>query len=240
MYSLLHVRLETKLSIFIISINYDIIYLEYISSIFKMLLGIDVGTTSVKVCVVRDGTKVNSSKVVHEANTTPKEDHTSAALFDEQDPRIILKVLDDCMRQLKHSFEEITEISVTGQMHGVLLWKRASNVTVDNMCLISIYDTLVTHSSNLITWQDQRCDSSFLNQLPPSPPFCKISTGFGIATLAWLQKEFNNLDKYDMCGTIMDFIVWLLTETDYVSMTSHNANSWGYFDIDKCCWEIDK
>lgn len=204
-------------------------------------LGIDIGTTSVKVCVVRDGKSLGTSKKVHESNMH-KTDHPSAHLFDEQNPYQIIQVLDDCIQQIQPLLKDVAEISVTGQMHGVVLWKRSQSVS--HVCqfasIHSVYEKLVVKNSNLVTWQDRRCSADFLRKLPPSLPFCNLSTGFGIATLAWMNGEYRNLDQYDMCGTIMDFVTWLLSATDCVMMTSHNANSWGYYNIEKNEWEMEK
>ena len=96
----------------------------------------------------------------------------------------------------------------------------------------------VEKHSNLITWEDQRCDEEFLKSLPKSQCGNDVSTGYGLASLLWLQKE-NKLEDYTMCGTIMDFVVWLLTQTGRVHMTPHNAKSWGYFDEVLMKWESD-
>ena len=205
-------------------------------------LGIDIGSTSIKVCLVENGIVTVSSNIVHDAKTSPmKSDHPSSHLFDEQCPKILLGVLDDCLRQVRHTLSSVSQVSVTGAMHGVVLWKVSSNIAAfDWSNLISIYENCVESSTNLITWQDQRCDVNFLDSLSCNSSFCNIYTGYGIATLLWLQKEFNCLDSYNMCGTIMDFTVWLLTQTEQVKMTPHNAKSWGFYDHTKLRWETEQ
>ena len=47
-------------------------------------------------------------------------------------------------------------------MHGVVLWKR------NNPTPISSISNDEGDTSNLITWQDQRCDEQFLASLPKS------------------------------------------------------------------------
>ena len=206
-------------------------------------LGIDIGTTSIKVCLVRDSIQVNSVKTVHEANTKPNQlhqTHPQSHLFNEQDPRQIILTLDSILCKLNDDIDDVTDISVTGQMHGVLLWKRKEKENISDMTMTSLFEGKVSHWTNLITWQDQRCDRLFLDSLPSSPPFCKISTGFGLATLAWLQKEYADVNSFDMCGTIMDFVTWLITDSCDVMMTSQNANSWGYFNVESVAWELEK
>ena len=61
--------------------------------------------------------------------------------------------------------------------------------------------------------------------------------GYGCATLFWLLKtDPETFQKYDRCGTIMDFIVTLLTENPKVKTSGQIAASWGYFDTVKKAW----
>ena len=55
------------------------------------------------------------------------------------------------------------------------------------------------------------------------------------------QESFFSTDfllKYDRCGTVMDFLVTMLTDNEKVIMSAHNAASWGYYDTIKKSWNI--
>ena len=202
----------------------------------KFKLGIDIGTTSIKVCV-KCGTKtVVSCRKIHHAYEKTK---VKAGCFREQDPIILLRILDECLMEInkeKKTFD-ISSVSVTGQMHGVVLWKpKMMEMIEGDDCFISIMKNSIQQHSNLITWEDQRCDDQFLESLLQSPAGNKVATGYGLATLLWLHRE-SQLDGYTMSGTIMDFVVWLLTRSERVLMTNHNATSWGYFDANQMQWE---
>lgn len=49
--------------------------------------------------------------------------------------------------------------------------------------------------SHLVTWQDGRCNSSFLASLPKPASHLSVATGFGCATIFWLLKN-----RYDNCS----------------------------------------
>ena len=96
-------------------------------------------------------------------------------------------------------------------------------------------------TSPFYTWEDARCSPEFLASLP-TPISGPISSGYGCATLFWLAAHDRPLLKEcSTAGTIADFIVCLLTRPLYappkVSMTVHNAVSWGYFDAETNRWE---
>lgn len=47
------------------------------------------------------------------------------------------------------------------------------------------------------------------------------------------------LNNYDQCGTIQDLVVSLVCNRQQPIMSTHNAASWGYFDVKNCSWNID-
>lgn len=65
---------------------------------------------------------------------------------------------------LNRSLKTFLFSATCGQMHGCVFW-RSSHITTDIDLMQSFnLDDL----SNLITWQDQRCDEEFLTSLPVS------------------------------------------------------------------------
>lgn len=77
-------------------------------------------------------------------------------------------------------------------MHGVLFWKYENGslawdiVEKDKSIR---YDVVSDRVSALYTWQDNRCDTSFLSTLPKPQSHLKVSTGYGTATIFWIKKN---------------------------------------------------
>ena len=206
-------------------------------------LGIDVGTTTVKVCVTNDCNKIASNSLEHDALICfgeKRNENLLSGSFYEQDVTAIITTLDKCLCKMRAHLNDVKKIAVTGQMHGVLLWKKLRSEKEEMYESFSdCFNKTVQRFSTLITWEDKRCSQDFLKTLPASLANCNLHSGFGFASLIWLQQHSNDLFQFDCCGTIMDFVVWLFTQTELVYMTSHNANSWGYYDIREKSWETD-
>jgi len=64
-----------------------------------------------------------------------------------------------------------------------------------------------------------------------------VHAGFGMTSLYWLTKnKRKELDGYDCCGTISDFLTSILCQSSVVYMSPQNATSFGYFDSVKKSW----
>ena len=198
----------------------------------RYLLGIDVGTTTVKAVLVDDDSctvKASFSEIT-QADTSCEVEGS-----DEQSVAAILTSLDSVMTGFdQNDLQSVVGIGVSGQMHGCVLWKKDQiRFNESRICLDGNHPC-----SNLVTWQDNRCSQEFLSQLPPS--CCShVSTGYGCATLYWLsQHQPDKLNTFDHTGTVMDLIVWALCGgRDKVIMSDQNAASWGYYDSKNETWE---
>lgn len=188
------------------------------------ILGVDIGTTSVKVCLLDSKTQ--------DVLACFAEDHNADAVSDvgtigsEQEVWKLISTLNLCVGQIPiKQREQVSFVGVCGQMHGCVLWKTDTNSTGRDEA-----DQLKAPSalSPLYTWQDARCDTDFLNSLPqpPSP----LHTGFACATLFWLQRQRPTfLAGFDRCGTIMDLVVCLLLGLDRPITSPQVATSMGYY-----------
>ena len=201
----------------------------------SLVLGIDLGTTSIKVSLLRNNTRnvVESFRCETGANICAEELN-----FAEQDVAKILGCLQHALGQLSsHYLAKVSSIGICGQMHGCVMWKGQSCVTWNTSEADEYFTSSVSH---LITWEDRRCTNEFLATLPASRTNVAISTGFGCASLFWLQRNAPDLlDRFDCAGTVMDFIVCVLCQMNKPCMSSHNAVSWGYFDVHNMTWELD-
>ena len=198
------------------------------------LLGIDVGTSTVKVVLV---SKVHLRVVQEQCKSLGSHLRVQIADAFERSVDEIFSCVEDCISSFSpDSLKRVFSIGVCGQMHGCVLWK-STGVFFRDGCLHYEQEAC----SSFVTWQDGRCTTDFLSSLPLTRLPIRISAGYGCATLAWLQKFQPEIArKFDRAGTIMDLLVCgLCGDPANVVMSAQNAASWGYFDIEKMAWEKD-
>ncbi|KAM4546869.1 sedoheptulokinase [Fundulus diaphanus] len=196
-----------------------------------VLLGIDLGTTSVKAVLL-----AADSRAVVAAHSEP----TAADLSDvrgikakEQDPGLIIDAVNRCLDQLpRDRLQHVCMVGLTGQMHGVLFWRANTGCDWSDGDSFTPRDT-----SQLVTWQDGRCSSDFLSSLPKPESHLGVSTGFGCATIFWYMKHRPKfLEDFTVAGTIQDYVVSMLCGLDSCVMTPQNAASWGFFNTATNQW----
>ena len=186
-------------------------------------VGIDIGTTSIKCCLLPDSS-TSPSTILH-----TKQVHTADIISsDNKHEQCALRILSAVRSALGALAEEsgalilnVSTVSVCCQMHGVMLWNGE-------------HDT-----SNLITWQDHRCSDEFLGEIRN---YCEFSddlhAGYGSATLAWLARNTPiELEKYNHCGTVADYFVFVLCGLGGSVISDHNAQSWGFFNEKTRKWD---
>lgn len=194
-------------------------------------MGIDLGTTSVKISIVQDGKQVSS--VSRPTNAGAKSVIGSNGF--EQDVAVILSETQQCLMELPpEMLSKVKKICITGQMHGVLLW---SSKQVKEFYIKEKKKFHIKNVSPLYTWQDQRCKEEFLASLPKPISHLPLSTGHGNATIFWLSRHQPDfLTSFDRAGTVMDFLVCILCGMESPIMSNQLAASWGYFDSKAGCW----
>ena len=205
-------------------------------------LGIDLGTTSVKLSLINS----DNREVLY---TVAQSTAAQAAgvgyppLSDEQDVTKIFKTILVCLQQLAQFYStgkpvcKLKTIGVTGQMHGIVFWK--SSLKFDDI-VEEKEDEKGTNRdkfSNLFTWQDGRCSPEFLAKLPSPDSHLRLATGHGCATAFWLQRHNPEyFQRFDRAGTIMDLFVTVLCGQGSPVMSTQNAASWGYFNCNTSAW----
>lgn len=208
------------------------------------ILGIDIGTTNIKASLVNKTNKetVARQHVQHLAQVEPK----IAGDFKrhEQVVEKIFTALNKCLNGLPDvHMKYVRDIVVCGQMHGCVLWNKEKlfapeGLMEDSLSLQKIGSSVFSH---LITWEDERCAPDFLRTLPKPSSGCPLASGFGCATLFWLEKNAGEVfEKYDCAGTIMDLVVACVCRSSRAYISSQNACSWGYYDVKSQNWELDK
>ena len=205
------------------------------------ILGIDIGTTSIKTALVSCNSKETlvCQNLDHYAEIDLEID--GCLQRHEQDVEKIVTALNKCIARLPDLLKDVKDIVVCGQMHGCILWNSEELFAFEGLSLKDRFKQAGMFVSRLVTWQDGRCSREFLSSLPKANPKYPLATGFGCATLFWLQRHTPEvLERYDCAGTIMDFVVACLSNSEKVYMSSHNACSWGYYDMDNERWELER
>ncbi len=182
-----------------------------------MHLGIDIGTSKTAVVILdQRGEILVWESQAHDADLpSPLGRH-------EQNPEKLLESAWGVVEKLPWSLKkQVTSIGVTGQMHGCI-----------------VLDDMGKPLTPLINWQDQRCldEPDFLPSLQQKTS-CRLATGYGSATLAWLkQKGEMPLQSRSAC-LISDLAVAILCGLKLPVMDPTNAASWGLFDLERLDWD---
>ncbi|KAM4760139.1 sedoheptulokinase isoform 1-T1 [Cyanocitta cristata] len=155
------------------------------------VLGIDLGTTSVKAALVT-GTERALAQSCSRETLAHSDSLEAGPQGMEQDVQKIIRALNECLAALpQQQLQRVTHIGISGQMHGVVFWKS------DKGCKWSESGTGPAFEpdkvSHLVTWQDGRCSPTFLSSLPLPQSHVSLATGFGCATVYWYLK--NRLKK---------------------------------------------
>lgn len=97
-----------------------------------LVLGIDIGTTTVKVCLVPAG---GGRTVLQSASRETKASMVSdlGPLGSEQDVHKVCTALQFCLSRLpKEMLVRVSHVAVSGQMHGCVLWKSGNGWKQNN------------------------------------------------------------------------------------------------------------
>ena len=180
-----------------------------------LLLGIDIGTTSISAVVIDVENKTNIETYTLDNAAGIK---SSNPCFNEQNTMIIYDKVIKLVELIVTGYPGIKAIGVTGQMHGIVYIDEKGDAV-----------------SPLITWQDKRADEMLEN----SCTYCekifevtskRIYTGFGFATHYYnILNQLVPSSAYSFCS-IMDYIVMKLTNQHRPLIHVSVAASFGLFD----------
>ena len=160
-----------------------------------MFLGIDLGLSSLKLCLIDDDGKLRVQK------QTPIKTHFPAPLQAEQNPREWWQALDDLVSSLKHDPDidtsAIKALSVTAGTHIAVL------------C-----DTHGAPIRPAILWSDQRATASIakIDDLPERETGNQLSATWSLAHLLWLRdNEPHTIKQMDHIVFAKDWLRGRLT-----------------------------
>ena len=181
-------------------------------------IGLDIGTTTI--CgIVFDADKGD----VVSYQTLPNDSELNECdNFEKlQDANRILDICNQIVDRFIKEYDDITNIGVTGQMHGILY------LDVEGKPVSSLY-----------SWQDKRGNLSYTDQLTYSEYMTNISgysmaTGYGLTT-HYYHIVCDKVPKEAVClCTIPDFIAMRLAGKKRPIMHKSMAASLGLFSLEK-------
>ena len=185
----------------------------------RYALGIDIGTS--KVCVVVFDIDLLGVIATYSAPNTATVSTLASSSLHEQDPEGIWRICVTLIQQIPSSLGKIESISITGQMHGLLILDEQHIPTI-----------------NFITWRDGRLSKASANLDYCAENGCCIRVGYGASTLLALN-ESSLLDEesYTVCS-ITSFIMGRLCGDYRVDETL--AASFGIFSLEKSDWNYNQ
>ncbi|CUT99324.1 sedoheptulokinase [Echinococcus multilocularis] len=171
-----------------------------------LILGIDLGTSSIKVALVTQGPNPRVETSLSRDTglvSGPSLSNLKIFYLPNEHTQDVGKIF-QCLHILLSSIPSqlmtrVTAITVTGQMHGVMGWLGNNLAIVDkSKNEKKKLDVNVSGGGcgKLVTWMDRRCSREFLDSLPNPMRSEKPSTGFGCATILWHFK--NQPDEFAM------------------------------------------
>ncbi|XP_072098942.1 sedoheptulokinase [Mobula birostris] len=201
----------------------------------RYVLGVDIGTTSVKVVLLEA-----ESQAVVESQTRESGAELSSPEGEqarEQDVGQIVSALHCCVTALpRERLCRVARIGVSGQMHGVVLWNEEGCKWQETEAGFTFQPGETSH---LVTWQDGRCHHAFLASLPQPDSHLALASGFGCATIFWYTRNRHQfLQNFTAAGTIQDYVVAALCGLRKPLMSAQNAASWGYFNTRCGTWNL--
>ncbi|XKL60651.1 hypothetical protein PGB90_007708 [Kerria lacca] len=204
----------------------------------RYILGIDMGTTSIKVTIISS----ISFSVIEEHTDSSNMFIINNGIQSEQNVSKIIQNLNNCMSLISENIlRKVIGIGICGQVHGLICWSSNDNPlirkTLDNKHFFEVNPKKVSHH---YTWQDNRCNKEFLSSLPKPDSHLTIHSGYGCCTLFWLSRNSPvTIESFNRAGTIADFVVSMLCDLDTVKMSTQSAASWGYYNTERNEWNIN-
>lgn len=179
-------------------------------------IGLDIGTTTICALVLGNDDQI-LYKVTVDSNSFLLSQYEWEKI---QDVHIIiskaLKLIENCLSQ----YNDIQYIGLTGQMHGIVYVDDAGKAM-----------------SPLYTWQDLRGKeiSNDINNYVKYP----VASGYGLVTHAYHIRNNMVPENAKYICTIMDYLGMILTKRKKPLIHYSNAASFGFWDIEKNCYEKD-
>ena len=181
-------------------------------------IGIDIGTTTISIIITNDqGYVPEKTYTLASGDFLP----TSRSWERLQDVQVILSKVNQVLEEIVGSYNDISAIGLTGQMHGIVY-------TEENGLAVS----------PLYTWQDNRgsvpdFDGRSICSILAEDFGVRIPSGYGVATHLYnVRKGLIPVEAVSFC-TIADYIGMALTGRTHPLVHISQAAGMGLYDYEK-------
>ena len=186
-----------------------------------MYIGIDLGTSSVKIILIDNNQNILASSNANIKVSSPKDG------YNEQDPYDWIKSTEDCLMDLSkkkpQEFSETISIGISGHMHGATLIDKFGEVI--RPCILW-NDTRSFVECN--EFEDQTYDVRKISGNIAMP-------GFTAPKINWIKKyEKENFKKIYKVLLPKDYLRFYFTGEFYSEMSDASGTLW--MDIKNRCW----
>ncbi len=196
----------------------------------RVVIGIDVGTTSISVVAVDgdSGKNIFVSSRRHQADLPP--DQAGAFL---QDPKKLIRCLEQELANACKICTDPIAIGITGQMHSMLLLDDAGDPV----------SPVYTWMDNRLSWHDEHSAKTY-GALMHDEFKATVPAGYAFGSFYVLQRQAAIPQKARFLTSLPDYIAGHIIEQKSHSISASLAHSFGFFDSDRCIflapWEIAK
>lgn len=185
-------------------------------------LGIDIGTTNISAVVADSQLRQAEKSYTIESGRFLKTEHPWEKI---QDPGEIFQNVQGLLERMIKECDGIQAIGLTGQMHGIVYVNERGE-----------------HVSPLYTWQDQRGsipfqDGKSLCELLKERHGTEVYTGYGLVSHSYQELTGQTPKQAVSICTIMDYIGMVLTGRRTPLVHTSNAAGFGFFDLEKNCFQ---
>ena len=189
--------------------------------------GIDIGTTTISGVVLEKEengqAKILEAKTVENGCFIETGNEWERIQYAKEIVERAVNLLDYFLEKYPH----VERIGLTGQMHGIVYVDKEGN------CVSPLY-----------TWQDARgsiCDGDQIPLTEEIRERCQIHAASGYGLVTHIYNIRHNLvpDSALSFCTIMDYLGMCLTKRTHPLVHVSNAASFGFFDVQKKCFETD-
>lgn len=189
----------------------------------KTVIGIDIGTTTISISLIEqsDGRVVKSATYSNNSGVISKD-----SFSDLQDPEIIYDIVLRALTDIVKEYE-VSCIGITGQMHGIVYIDKDGNAV-----------------SPLYTWRDAcgnemyERDKSYCTVLSEKTGY-SMAAGFGCTTFYYHTVNHRIPETAVKFCTIQDYIVIKLVNKKEPVVHISNAASFGMFDLNNKCFDLN-
>jgi len=184
-----------------------------------MVLGIDIGTTTISAVMIDSKTGKIEKSITRENNSKRTTENTSFERL--QDPEHMFRIVSEILSEVKECVTDLEGIGLTGQMHGIVYLDSEGQAV-----------------SPLMNWQDERGNQIYRDHKSYAKVLSdltghKMASGYGLTTHYYNMQNGIIPKEAVQMTTIHGYIAMRLTECKKAILHTSDAASFGLFDLNR-------